>query len=81
MEEKILVENINEVGKNLENNNGKQNKECLSIEDINELELLSDKVRRGIPISFNDALRVVVYQESKPKPKSIWEKIKVYFNT
>lgn len=41
------------------------------------LELLSDKVRRGIPIGFIEALEVIEYQESIKKEKvSWWQKIK-----
>ncbi len=38
------------------------------------LEALSDKVRRGIPIGFGEALEVIEYQNTKPKPKSIVER-------
>ena len=41
------------------------------------LELLSDKVRRGIPIGFIEALEVIEYQESIKKEKVSWrQKIK-----
>ena len=41
------------------------------------LELLSDKVRRGILIGFIEALEVIEYQESIKKEKVSWrQKIK-----
>jgi Ethanolamine utilization protein EutJ (predicted chaperonin) len=46
------------------------------------LELLSDKVRQGIPINFFDAIEVVAYQEKLKEMRensSIWGKIKQVF--
>ena len=44
------------------------------MEQNHRLEELSDKVRKGIPISFIEALAVINYQEklkaNKPKPKN-----------
>jgi hypothetical protein len=44
------------------------------------LEKLSDEVRRGTPIGFNEALEVIAYQEElkrNRKPKTI---LKKFFN-
>lgn len=46
------------------------------------LEVLSNKVRQGMPIDFIDAIEVVVYQEKLREMKnnsSIWKKIKQIF--
>ncbi len=46
-----------------------------------ELEILSDKVRDGIPVSFDDAFRVIEYQETKNQKKkpSLLNKIQSLF--
>ena len=40
------------------------------------LEMLSDKVRKGIPIDFSEALEVVEYQEAlrRERDKSVWQR-------
>lgn len=49
------------------------------------LEELSDEVRKGIPISFAEALEVVEYQEmlrqkrEKEREKSFWLRFKHWF--
>ena len=47
--------------------------ELLAEENVNELEKLSDDVRRGIPIDFNDALMVIRYQEALRLTKKWWQ--------
>ena len=41
-----------------------------------ELERLSDCVRKGEAVSFIEALAVIEYQSTKPKSKTLWQKIK-----
>ncbi len=45
------------------------------IKEIDELERLSDCVRKGEPIGFIEALAVIDYQSNKPRPKTLWQKI------
>jgi hypothetical protein len=40
---------------------------------IKELEQLTDNVRKGIPIDFNDALTVIRYQEALKLNKKWWQ--------
>jgi hypothetical protein len=41
----------------------------MKVETNQRLEELSDKVRRGIPIGFNEALEVIKYQEGMRNKK------------
>jgi hypothetical protein len=46
------------------------------------LELLSDKVRQGIPIDFIEAIEVIEYQEKLREMRNnsfIWKRIKLAF--
>lgn len=45
----------------------------LSKDEIKLLELWSDKVRKGIPISFKRAVLVIKYQEELKKNKKWWQ--------
>ena len=52
------------------------------MENNERLEILSDKVRRGEPIDFIEALEVIVYQtqlKKHRKENSITKKIKRFF--
>ena len=46
--------------------------------DVKRLEILSDLVRQGVPVDFNEALEVVEYQQllKDKRDGSLWEKIK-----
>lgn len=44
----------------------------MKIDRNQRLEELSEQVRKGIPIGFNEALEVIVYQEEMRKQKKKW---------
>jgi len=46
------------------------------------LEYLSDEVRKGIPVNFNEALEVIEYQEALKlkRNRSIWKKLSDWYH-
>lgn len=49
-----------------------------SEEDIERLERLSNKVRRGMPVDFTEAIDVMAYQEilKEQRQHSLWKRFK-----
>ncbi len=45
----------------------------LTKKEIRILEVLSDNVRKGIPVGFMEALAVINYQEDLKSAKKWWE--------
>lgn len=68
---------------NLDDFNCLQTKLELSnmILSIKELEIISHKIRKGIPVDFSEAIYAIEYQKELKKIKfSVLDKIKIWFS-